>query len=65
MIKTILGKHGVIYDRPAIYKDFRAGDVRHSQADIAKIVDALGYQPTYDVFSGLERSMCWYKENVV
>jgi UDP-N-acetylglucosamine/UDP-N-acetylgalactosamine 4-epimerase len=44
----------------AIYRDFRSGDVRHSQADISKAQKLLGYQPTHTINSGLEESMNWY-----
>jgi UDP-N-acetylglucosamine 4-epimerase len=43
-----------------VYRDFRAGDVRFSRADISKIVARLGYQPTHDVDQGLERAIDWY-----
>jgi UDP-N-acetylglucosamine/UDP-N-acetylgalactosamine 4-epimerase len=37
----------------AIYADFREGDVRHSQADISKARELLGYTPTHDIHAGL------------
>ena len=40
--------------------DFRAGDVRHSQADIGKARSLLGYRPTHDVAQGLAASLLWY-----
>jgi UDP-N-acetylglucosamine/UDP-N-acetyl-alpha-D-glucosaminouronate 4-epimerase len=40
--------------------DFRPGDVRHSQADIAKAVHLLGYQPSHRVSDGLAEAMPWY-----
>jgi UDP-N-acetylglucosamine 4-epimerase len=43
-----------------IYRDFRAGDVRHSLADISKAKELLGYVPQYRVGKGLEESMAWY-----
>ena len=43
-----------------VYRDFRAGDVRFSRADISKIVTRLGYQPTHDVDAGLARAIDWY-----
>lgn len=46
--------------QPRIYQDFRAGDVRHSQADIAAIVADLGYSPTPDLRRALEETMRWY-----
>jgi len=42
------------------YGDFRAGDVRHSQADIAKAARLLGYAPTHDVAQGLRQTVAWY-----
>jgi UDP-N-acetylglucosamine 4-epimerase len=42
------------------YREFRAGDVRHSQADISKAQRLLGYAPTHDVHAGLENAMGWY-----
>jgi len=45
---------------PPIYEPFRAGDVRHSQADIDKARRLLGYEPTHDVRSGLDESLAWY-----
>jgi UDP-N-acetylglucosamine 4-epimerase len=43
-----------------IYRDFRAGDVRHSRADISKAERLLGYKPKYKIDEGLKRSMDWY-----
>jgi UDP-N-acetylglucosamine/UDP-N-acetylgalactosamine 4-epimerase len=42
------------------YRDFRAGDVRHSLADIRKAKVLLGYQPTYRFKQGLMEAMDWY-----
>ena len=42
------------------YRDFRAGDVRHSLADISKAATLLGYQPTHRIGSGLKNAMDWY-----
>ena len=42
------------------YRDFRAGDVRHSQADISKIAQGLGYAPTHRVAQGLDESSAYY-----
>jgi UDP-N-acetylglucosamine 4-epimerase len=46
------------------YRDFRAGDVRHSQASIAKAQKILGYAPTHDVAAGLDESLPWYVQNL-
>jgi len=45
---------------PPVYEDFRAGDVRHSQADIGKAHRLLGYAPTFDARAGLAESLPWY-----
>lgn len=57
---TTLAKHQIQYDQPAVYQDFRAGDVRHSQADISKARERLGYMPTHTIAQGLEVAMPWY-----
>jgi UDP-N-acetylglucosamine 4-epimerase len=44
------------------YRDFRPGDVRHSQADISKAQAALGYHPEYRIFEGINKAMPWYVE---
>ncbi len=44
------------------YRDFRAGDVRHSQADIAKATTLLGYEPSHRIGEGLDEAMAWYVE---
>lgn len=45
---------------PPQYKDFRAGDIRHSLADISLARQDLGYEPVEDVAAGLSRAMDWY-----
>ena len=45
----------------ANYRDFRAGDIRHSQADISKAQSHLGYAPSHDVYSGLAQTVAWFK----
>lgn len=42
------------------YRDFRAGDVRHSQADITKARTLLGYEPSHRIKEGLVEAMDWY-----
>jgi len=46
------------------YGEFRAGDVRHSQADIGKARTKLGYEPTHRVSEGLRAALDWYVENL-
>ena len=47
-----------------VYRDFRAGDVRHSLADISKAQRLLGYAPTHHLDAGLELAIDWYRRNV-
>ena len=42
----------------------RAGDIKHSVADIGKAKKLLNFSPKYDVMSGLEKAIDWYKENL-
>jgi UDP-N-acetylglucosamine 4-epimerase len=44
------------------YEDFRPGDVRHSQADVTKIRDALEFVPTHPLRRGLVETLDWYVE---
>ncbi|MDI1300839.1 MAG: NAD-dependent epimerase/dehydratase family protein [bacterium] len=59
-IKLALASNGIGYEKSPVYRDFRAGDVRHSQADISKIKNMLGYSPAYDIKNGIARAMPWY-----
>jgi UDP-N-acetylglucosamine 4-epimerase len=59
-LKENLSSNGVDYKQDPVYRDFRAGDVRHSQADINKIQKALGYAPQFDIVQGIEKAMPWY-----
>lgn len=47
-------------DLKPIYREFRPGDVRHSQADIAKARRLLGYAPTHRLEEGIRVAMPWY-----
>ncbi|MGD2118929.1 MAG: NAD-dependent epimerase/dehydratase family protein [Chromatiales bacterium] len=46
------------------YRDFRAGDVRHSLADISKAKKLLGYEPTHRIHQGLAEAMDWYVDDL-
>jgi len=65
-LKTGLGRRdATLGDVPPVYQDFRAGDVRHSLADISKAQRLLGYAPTHRLDAGLELALDWYRRNVV
>jgi UDP-N-acetylglucosamine 4-epimerase len=59
-LKGALGENGVVYEKPPVYRDFRPGDVRHSQADIGKAANKLGYAPDYRISAGIAKAMPWY-----
>lgn len=59
-LKNTLKNNNVIYEKKPIYQDFRAGDVRHSQANTDKAKRLLGYIPTHDILDGIRESMPWY-----
>ncbi|MGI9503905.1 MAG: LPS biosynthesis protein WbpP, partial [Geminicoccaceae bacterium] len=62
MIQTALADLGAEVKGEPIYGDFRAGDVRHSQADVEKAKRLLGYQPSFRVADGIQTAMPWYRE---
>ncbi|MEQ6888248.1 SDR family oxidoreductase [Halomonas sp. CS7] len=55
-----LSSHYISYVKPPVYRDFRPGDVRHSQADIGKAQRLLGYAPTHTISDGIAEAMPWY-----
>jgi UDP-N-acetylglucosamine/UDP-N-acetylgalactosamine 4-epimerase len=61
MLRTMIGeKHPNVATAQARFATFRAGDVRHSQADIARAAGLLGYAPTHNVAQGLREALPWY-----
>ncbi len=42
----------------------RAGDIKHSNADISKARELLGYDPDYSFSAGIKLAIEWYKENL-
>lgn len=46
-----------------VHREFRAGDVLHSQADISKAERLLGYRPTHTIEQGLDEALSWYRKN--
>ena len=60
ILKSELEANERSYNLEPIYRDFRSGDVRHSQADISKIKNLLGYNPEYNLLSGIRESLPWF-----
>lgn len=59
-IKAALNENGVTYTKEPVYRDFRAGDVRHSQASIEKIKNLLGYKPEFIISQGIDQAIPSY-----
>lgn len=51
-------------DSAPVYQDFRAGDVRHSLADIEKARTLLGYEPSHRIGDGLREALEWYVAHI-
>ena len=63
-LKESLGELQIRYTKEPVYTDFRAGDVRHSQADIHKAREKIGYEPTHKIRMGIDTAMPWYVHNL-
>ncbi|MBP4167978.1 Vi polysaccharide biosynthesis UDP-N-acetylglucosaminuronic acid C-4 epimerase TviC [Acinetobacter baumannii] len=59
-IKNALRENQIMYAKDPIYRDFRKGDVRHSQASVEKIQNLLGYKAQYVISEGVDLAMKWY-----
>ncbi|WP_323011766.1 NAD-dependent epimerase/dehydratase family protein [Castellaniella sp.] len=60
LLRDTLGRNQIAYARAPRHGDFRAGDVRHSQADVSKAGALLGYAPQFNIQQGLDIAMPWY-----
>tara|TARA_B100000963_G_scaffold78022_1_gene66051 strand:+ start:20177 stop:21217 length:1041 start_codon:yes stop_codon:yes gene_type:complete len=66
MIKEKLNnKLNELDNKIPVYKDFRPGDVRHSQADIKKAKVLMGYKPEYSISDGMDEALDWYLSNLL
>lgn len=57
---ALLPDHPHLKSFQVAYRDFRAGDIRHSQADITKAGRVLSYRPACTVEQGLHEALAWY-----
>jgi UDP-N-acetylglucosamine 4-epimerase len=65
LLKELLAKTSPsIADIEVIYGPERAGDVKHSLANIDKARELLGYNPEFDFATGLDKTISWYIENL-
>ena len=60
----LAARHPALGAAKPVYRDFRAGDVKHSQADIGKAARLLGYMPTHTIRQGLGEALEWYEGHV-
>lgn len=60
VMREVLQNEGVSPTTQPSYRDFRVGDVRHSQADISKAQGLLGFKPTHHIEEGIRVAMPWY-----
>ncbi len=64
-LRHFLAKRGApLTDEEPVYRDFRAGDLLHSRADISKACSLLGYRPAYTLDTGLDVAMDWYLDHL-
>ena len=61
--KLIQRVHGLQKKNP-IYREFRSGDVRHSQASIDKAKKLLDYEPKYKISEGMDEAIDWYINSI-
>ncbi len=64
LLRDNLADQGVPGAVQPVYREFRAGDVRHSQADVSKAGRLLGYRPTHSLAQGIREAMPWYARKV-
>jgi UDP-N-acetylglucosamine 4-epimerase len=60
LIRDGLAEHQVHYAHEPLFAEFRAGDVRHSLADVGKAERLLGYRPTHAIDQGITEALPWY-----
>lgn len=63
LVRDNLVTFGVPASAEPEYRDFRAGDVRHSLADTSKAQRLLGYEPTHRIADGIQSATRWYVEH--
>lgn len=65
MVELLTPRFPHVAEHRPNYVDFRPGDVRHSQADISKAAQLLGYAPTHRIQEGMTQALDWYVRNLV
>jgi UDP-N-acetylglucosamine 4-epimerase len=57
---NLLPHYSHLLDAKPTYREFRAGDVKHSLADIEKIRTELGYEPRHRIGQAMALTVSWY-----
>jgi len=60
ILKNAINSNDIQYSKDVIYREFRSGDVLHSQADITKAITKLQFNPSHDVTEGINQTVNWY-----
>jgi len=60
ILRDALVSYGVAPSTEPQYRDFRSGDVRHSQADIGKACNLLGFDSSHRLEQGVALAMPWF-----
>lgn len=63
ILREALEKEDIFYEKFPVYREERAGDIKHSFASIDSIVSFLQYQPLYNISEGISILVKWFVEN--
>jgi UDP-N-acetylglucosamine 4-epimerase len=64
ILRNALAQNGIVYTEAPIHGPPRAGDIRHSQANVDKAERMLGYERRIALAQGIEKAMPWYLQLV-
>ncbi len=62
--KSLITSHQSPITKEPIYRDFRPGDIRHSNANISKAQNFVGYALTHTIYQRMEEAIEWYIESI-
>ena len=62
LLREGISARNIRYDRSPVRGEFRAGDVRHSLADIGAAERLIGYRPSHNIVEGLVEALPWYMQ---
>ncbi|RXZ34074.1 Vi polysaccharide biosynthesis UDP-N-acetylglucosaminuronic acid C-4 epimerase TviC [Oxalobacteraceae bacterium CAVE-383] len=64
LVEYLAADYPHVNESSPIYREFRAGDVRQSLADVSKATKLLGYAPSHRIGAGLKAATAWYVDNL-